>query len=59
LGQRWLRYDAQDSTKAMKKKPGWIFRKRYRRRIALKKRQVAAAIDALIDGEIKRILRRT
>jgi hypothetical protein len=34
---------------------GWIYRKRWQRRVALKKRLIQAAIDALVAGEVQRL----
>jgi hypothetical protein len=38
-----------------RKQPGWIYRKRWQRRVALKKRLIQTAIDTLVTAEMQRL----
>jgi hypothetical protein len=35
---------------------GWIYRRKWQRRVALKKRLIQAAIDALVAREVRKLL---
>ncbi len=39
----------------MKKGMGWVFPKHWQRRVALKKRLIARAIDTLVDRQIEKL----